>query len=495
MVGTPVLFIAIPLLAAFLIPLLGMIWKELVRIVPGLVLMYLLVLAVSLMGQVYENGPIVEILAGWAPPIGINLVFNAFSGFLVTLILFLGILVWLYSYRFKTNVEYEPARKYFLLLMMLVTGAIGIVLTGDIFNLFVFIEITGISAYALTAFYTGRDSAEASFKYVMMGSIASTLLLLAIMIIYSQLGTLNMADVAAKIHLMNPTLKAVAFILFVVALGIEAEVFPLNGWAPDAYAEAPGPIGAAFAGIVVKAMVYAVIRFTYTIFDMSGAFDMLIMIGLMTLVIAEISAIRQEKLKRMLAYSSIGQMGLVMVAFGIGTKEGVFAALFIMLNHAIIKPLLFFTGSYLVYHSKKKFISDVDGMGKLAPFTSLLFALGAFAIVGLPPFAGFWGKLSFLVAAANSNMVLIIALILIVSVVEIVYYMRVVNRIFFFKRTSGLLARRPTFNAYIVMSLLAVMVLLIGFFPDTVSGYLQAAADSLFDKTQYIQSVLTATIQ
>jgi proton-translocating NADH-quinone oxidoreductase chain N len=495
MVGTPVLFIAIPLLAAFLIPLLGMIWKELVRIVPGIVLAYLLVLAVSLMGQVSENGPIVEILAGWAPPIGINLVFNAFTGFLVTLILFLGLLVWLYSYRFKSNVEYEPARKYFLLLMMLVTGSVGIVLTGDIFNLFVFIEITGISAYALTAFYTGRDSAEASFKYVMMGSIASSLLLLAIMIIYTQLGTLNMADIASKIHLMDPTLKAVAFILFVVALGIEAEVFPLNGWAPDAYAEAPGPIGAAFAGIVVKAMLYAVIRFTYTIFDLSGAFDLLIIIGILTLVVAEVAAIRQDKLKRMLAYSSIGQMGLVIVAFGIGTREGVFAALFIMLNHAIIKPLLFFTGSYLVYHSKKKYISDVDGMGKLAPFTSVLFALGAFAIVGLPPFAGFWGKLSFLIAAADSNMIMIIALILIVSVVEIVYYMRVVNRIFFFKRTTGLLARRPTFNAYIVMSVLAVMVLMIGFFPDTVSGYIQAAANSLFDKSQYIQSVLTATIQ
>ncbi len=495
MVGTPVLFIAIPLLAAFLIPLLGMIWKELVRIVPGIVLIYLLFLSVSLLGYVYENGPIVEILAGWAPPIGINLVFNAFTGFLATLILFMGVLVWLYSYRFKSNVEYEPARKYFLLLMMLVTGSLGIVLTGDIFNLFVFIEITGISAYALTAFYTGRDSAEASFKYVMMGSIASTLLLLAIMIIYSQLGTLNMADIASKIHLMNPVLKSIAFILFIVALGIEAEVFPLNGWAPDAYSEAPGPIGAAFAGIVVKAMIYAVIRFTYTIFDLSGAYDLLIIIGLLTLVFAEVAAIRQDKLKRMLAYSSIGQMGLVMVAFGLGTKEGVFAALFIMLNHAIIKPMLFFSGSYLVYHSKKKYISDIDGMGKLAPFTSIVFALGAFAIVGLPPFAGFWGKLSFLMAAADSNMILIIVLILAVSVVELVYYMRVVNRIFFFKRTVGLLARRPTINAYVVMSVLALMVLVIGFFPDSVSGYIQAASDTLYDKAQYIHNVLTASIQ
>ncbi len=495
MVGTPVLFIAIPLLAAFLIPLFGMVWKESVRIVPGLVLTYLLILAVNLLNYVTVNGPIVETIAGWAPPFGINLVFNAFSGFLVTLMVFMGLMVWLYSYRFKSNVEYEPARKYFLLLMMLVTGSVGIVLTGDIFNMFVFIEIVGISGYALTAFYTGRDSAEASFKYLMMGSIASVLLLLAIMIIYSQLGTLNMADIASKMHLMDPKYKIASFILFVVALGIEAEIFPLNGWAPDAYSEAPGPVGAAFSGIVVKGAVYALIRFTYTIFDLSGSFHLILIIGLITLVVAEVAAIRQEKLKRMLAFSSIGQMGLVLVAFGIGTKEGVFAALFIMLNHAIIKPLLFFTGSYLVYHSKKKNISDVDGMGKLAPFTSVLFALGAFAIVGLPPFAGFWGKLSFLVAAANSDMILIIALILVVSVIEIVYYMRVVNRIFFFKRSTGLLARRPTFNAYIVMGVLGLMILIIGFYPDSVSLYLQNAANSLFDKSQYIHSVLTATIQ
>jgi len=495
MVGTPVLFIAIPLLAAFLIPLTGMVWKESVRIIPGLVLAYLLVLAINLLSYVTVNGPIVEVIAGWAPPFGINLVFNAFSGFLVTLMVFMGLLVWLYSYRFKSNIEYEPARKYFLLLMMLITGSVGIVLTGDIFNMFVFIEITGISGYALTAFYTGRDSAEASFKYLMMGSIASVFLLLAIMIIYSQLGTLNMADIAGKIHLMDPKLKVVSFILFVIALGIEAEIFPLNGWAPDAYAEAPGPVGAAFSGIVVKAAVYALIRYTYTIFDLSGAYNLLIIIGIVTLVVAEVSAIRQEKLKRMLAYSSIGQMGLVLVSFGIGTKEGIFAALFIMLNHAIIKPLLFFSGSYLTYFSKKKTISDAEGMGKYAPFTSLIFTLGAFAIVGLPPFAGFWSKLSFLVAAADSNMILIIALILTVSVVELVYYLRVVNKLFFFKRKTHLLIRRPTINAYIVMSVLAILILVIGFYPDSVSFYLHNAANSLADKSQYIHSVLTATIQ
>lgn len=492
MVGTPVLFVAIPLLAAFLIPLLGMIWKELVRIVPGLVLMYLMVLSVSLLNHVLVHGPIIEIIAGWAPPIGINLVFSAFSGFLVTLMVFLGLIIWLYSYRFKTNVGYEPAKKYFLLLMMLITGSLGIVLTGDIFNMFVFIEITGISAYGLTAFYRGRNSAEASFKYLMLGSIASTLLLLAIMILYSQLGTLNMAEIASKMHTVKPAYKIISLILFISALGIEAEIFPLNGWAPDAYAEAPGPVGAAFAGIVVKASVYAIIRYIFTIFDVSGAYDFLIIIGMVTLIIAETAAIRQEKLKRMLAYSSIGQMGLVLIAFGFGTKEGIYAALFIMFNHAIIKSLLFFSGSYLAYNSTEKNIADVSGMAKHMPLTSLLFALGAFAIVGLPPFAGFWSKLAVLSAAADSSLWLIIALVLVVSIVELVYYLRVVNRIYFFKKEEHVEPKKPTVNALIVMLTLGAIILLVGFYPDSITGLLHKASADLMDKSQYIQHVLSA---
>lgn len=491
MVGTPVLFVAIPLMAAFLIPLLGMIWKELARIVPGLVLAYLLVLSINLLNYVLVNGPIVEIIAGWAPPIGINLVFSAFSGFLVTLIVFLGFIIWLYSYRFKSNVDFEPAKKYFLLLMMLITGSVGIVLTGDIFNMFVFIEITGISGYALAAFYTGRNSAEASFKYIFLGSLASAFLLLAIMIIYSQLGTLNMADISSKMHLMKPAYKVISLIFFITALGIEAEIFPLNGWAPDVYTEAPGPVGAAFAGIVVKASVYAIIRYVYTIFDISGAYDFLILIGMITLIVAETAAIRQDRLKRMLAYSSIGQMGLVLVAFGFGTEEGVFAALFLIFNHAIIKSLLFLSGSYLVYNSKSKYINEVNGMSKYLPITSLLFTIGAFAIVGLPPFAGFWSKLSVLTAAADSNMLLVISLILVVSVVELVYYLRVINRIYFFNKEEDTVPKKPTFNALIAMVTLGAIILIIGFYPDAITGILHKASADLLDKSKYIQDVLS----
>jgi len=283
-------------------------------------------------------------------------------------------------------------------------------------------------------------------------------------------------------------------VLFLVALGIEAEMFPLNGWAPDAYSQAPAPVGAAFAGIVVKAGLYTVIRIVYTLFDVGGTFEFLIIMGMITLFVAEFAAISQNRLKRMLAYSSIGQMGLVLVAFGIGKEEGVFAALFLMFNHAIIKGLLFLSGSYLVYNSKEKYISELNGIGKMLPLTSFLFALGAFAIIGFPPFAGFWSKLAVLLAAAENDLILIVGLILFVSLIEVVYYLRVVNRIYFVKRETDVKIQKPTMQAVFSMLVLGAVILLIGFYPELITDLLHKASETLLDKTSYINDVLSQTI-
>ncbi len=492
MVGSPVLLIAIPLLAAFLIPLFGMVWKESVRIVPGLVLAYLTYLSASLYIEVINTDTIVEIIAGWRPPWGINLVFSPLTGFLTTIMTFMGFIVWLYSYRFKRNVEFEAAKKYFIFLMLLVAGSVGIVITGDIFNQFVFIEIVGISAYALTAFYTGRDSAEAAFKYLIMGSLSASALLIAIIIIYSQLGTLNMAEIAANIDNMNPYYRIIAMIFFIIGIGVEAEIFPLNGWAPDAYTEAPGPVGGAFSGIVAKAGIYAMVRMMFTLFDIAGPMKILIVIGLITLIVAETSALRQEKLKRMLAYSSIGQMGLVLVAFGMGTKAGVFAALFLMLNHAITKPMLFLSGSFLTFNTTEKYIKQITGMAKKMPVVSIIFVLGALAITGFPPFSGFWSKMAFLSAAADENLLFIMATILIISIFEVVYYFRVINRLFFFEYDDKISVEphKPGFNGMIALFVLAFIVLMIGFYPSSVTGFIDLAADDLLNTHQYIDKVL-----
>jgi len=491
MVISPVQYIALPLMAAFLIPLFGKINKDLVRIIPGLVLLYLSYVSVTLMMQISGGTSIVEVIGGWSPPWGINLVFSPFSGFLVSMMTILGFLIWVYTYNFKPEVDHSQTTKFYTLFMMLITGTVGIVLTGDIFNLFVFLEITAISAYALTAFYRERDGAEAAFKYVLIGSFASFFILLAIVILYTQVGTLNMAEIAQKMPGVDPYMKGVILLFFFIGFGIEAEMFPLNGWAPDVYTQAPGPIAAIFSGMVVKAGIYALVRVIFTLFDVPEVLNLLLIMGLVTMVIAEVIAMRQERIKRMLAYSSIGQMGLVLVAFSIGTKEALFAAIFLMFNHAIIKGALFLSATYLVYNSKDKEISDMNGIAKLMPFTSFIFALGAMAIVGLPPFAGFWSKLYLLIAAADAQLIAVIAIILVISVIEIVYYFRVIHRMYFKERISKVEIKIPTLNAKFTLAVLALVIIVIGLYPDLVSGMIEQAANDLLDKQNYIQTVLS----
>jgi len=497
MVISPIHYIFVPLVAAFAIPLLSKLNKELPRIIPGIVLFYNIIISFVLMQEVNEVGYISEVIAGWRAPIGINLIITPFSGFLVSLISVLGFLIWLYGFRFKKVIDDGELRSYNILQMMMITGAIGIIITGDIFNLFVFLEIVAITAVSLTSFYRGRDGAEAGFKYLLIGGFASAMILLAILILYTQVGTLNMAEIAERMHTVPTGIKSTILILFIVGFGIEAELFPLNGWAPDAYSQAPGPTSTAFAGIVVKAGVYGLIRIIFTLFDIEGAYDFLIIAGLITMIIAEAAALKQTNLKRMLAYSSIGQMGLALIAFGIGTKEAVFAAMFLLLNHAIIKSLLFMTGSILMYNSKEKTISSLHGIAKRLPFISILFAIGAFAIVGLPPFSGFWSKLYILSAAADKEMIFLIVTILAVSVIEIIYYFRVVSKLYFAEGTTNVEVYKPKINAKISMLILGIAIFVIGFYPDLVTGYLHNAADILLDKASYIQYVLNtdSTIQ
>ena len=489
MVITPVHYIAFPLLAAFVIPLVGKISRQAARMIPGIVLTYLAFVSITLMIEVQSTGFITETIAGWKAPWGINLVFSQFSGLLATLISFMGLIIWGYSINFK-KVDTEISLKYQTLQMMMITGALGMVLTGDIFNLFVFLEIVAISSYSLTALYRNRDGAEAAFKYLLIGSFASAFILLGIIILYTQVGTLNMAEIATRMPEVPMKMKTLIFVFFAVGFGIEAEIFPLNGWAPDAYSQAPAPIGAAFASIVVKAGVYALIRIIFTIFDLDVASEFLIYAGFITMIVAELSALRQTNLKRMLAYSSIGQMGFVLIAFGIGTQTAIVGALFLMFNHAVIKGLLFMSGSYLVYDTPGKEINALKGIAKQLPIVSFFFAIGAFAIVGLPPFSGFWGKLWVLTAAADKEMIMLIIVILMVSVVEIVYYFKVLNKLYFDKREEEIEVVKPTIQAFSAMAILVVVIILVGLYPDSILGFLQDAATMLLDKSLYISKVL-----
>ena len=485
---SPVHYIAIPLLAAFIIPLASKLSKELARIIPGIVFLYLSIVSTILLPQALEN-PIVEVIAGWKAPLGINLVYGPFAAFMTAMITMLGFVIWIYSYRF---IRREPADKFYMLFMLLITGSVGIFLTGDIFNLFVFLEIVAISAYSLTAFLRDKDGAEAGFKYLLIGSFASTFVLLAIVILYSQVGTLNMAEISLLMPTVPFHIKIIILAFFIAGLGIEAELFPLNGWAPDAYSQAPTPVGAVFAGIVVKSGVYALIMVVHVLFDIKSAFDLLIILGIITLLIAEMSAMRQKQIKRMLAFSSIGQMGLIIIAFSLGTVDGMFGGIFHMFNHAIIKSMLFFAAGYLVYNSNKKEVTDFDGLGKKMPFTAFIFSMGALAIIGLPPFSGFWSKFSILTATAETGHYAIIALVLIGGIIEAVYYLRIVGKLYFKDYKDDFVVSRASISGVISMGILALIIIVVGVYPNIITDYVTAAANDLFDKAAYVKASLSS---
>lgn len=488
---SPVHYIAVPLLAAFLIPIIGLLSKKLTYWVPGLVLFYLAFISTVLLPAALKT-PIVEVLAGWHPPLGINLYYGAVGGFLASLFAVLGFVIWIYSIIYMKNREEElPMQKYYMLFMMLIAGATGIVLTGDIFNLFVFLEITAIAAYSLTAFLQNRHGAEAAFKYILMGSLASTFILLAIVILYAYTGTLNMADIAQKMGSVPYYVQVFILLLFITGFGIEAELFPLNGWAPDAYMQAPVPVAAIFGGIVVKAGVYALIRVIFTLFSISSSFYLISVLGLITLIIAEMTALKQKDIKRMLAYSSIGQMGLVIVAFGIGTDKAVYGALFAMFSHAIIKPLLFFTAGYLAYKITGASIDDLKGIGRKKPFTSFFFVLAALSIIGLPPFAGFWGKYYILSAMIDAGHIGWVLLVLSASVIEAVYYLRMVVALYETPQNDPAVAVKTSLFAGIPMIILGAAIITIGVYPNLLTDILLPGVQELMNPGDYIQNTLT----
>ncbi len=486
------LLIALPFLGAFLIPLVALASKKLSHYIPAVAMLTNLGIALSLLPQVM-NAPIVISLSGWSAPIAINFVVGPLGLGLAILISFVGFLVSVYGISY---IHEEPKEKYHMLVLTLLTGATGMVLTGDIFNLFVFFEILSLSSYALTGYNRDRGGTEAAVKYLIQGSIGSSFILIGIALLYGMTGTLNMADIAAHVAGADPTLLFTAMSLLIVGFGVEAAIFPLNAWLPDAHSSAPSSVSAILSGIAIETGAYAVARIVYTVFDGHGIMLVLSILGVVTLLIGEMSAFRQkDDIKRLLAYSSVGQMGLIMLAFGIASDAGVFAALFQLVSHTLAKALLFLASGYIIYRVGSKKLSALAGLGRKMPFTGAMIAVAVLSLVGVPPFAGFMSKFSIVRAALaqhSASYTGLIVLVLVATVIEVGYFMKLLQILFFTEaETEGGVKELPL-SALVPITILAALIIAIGVYPHMISTVLQHAASGLVQRSAYIQSVLGA---
>jgi multicomponent Na+:H+ antiporter subunit D len=381
-------------------------------------------------------GTICYWLGGWRPPWGIEYVVDALNAYVLVIILFTSLLAAIYS---KRSVEHEIVERklvsFYVIFQLLVTGLCGITVTGDMFNLYVFLEIASLSAYALIASAGGR-ALKASYNYLIMGSIGACFFLLGIGFLYSVTGTLNMAD----LRILLPTLyvnKAVqtAFVFFFVGLGIKMALFPLHTWLPNAHAFAPSEISAMLSGIIIEVSTYAFIRIAFSVFtvDFITLFaplsDIISWIAAIAMIFGSILAIAQFNLKKMLAYSSIANIGYIMLGVGLSTSTtlGLTPALMHILNHALIKACLFLAAGAFIYKANLWDIRDFTGLGRRMPYTCFAFLLAALSMIGFPPSVGFVTKLYLILAALDAGGFIFVAVIFFSTLLMIVYFWRVIE--------------------------------------------------------------------
>jgi multicomponent Na+:H+ antiporter subunit D len=451
-------FVAVPLATAFLLPIFGKKGKAAATVLANLATVSLLVLAIASIGQsgVYEIGK-------WSIPLGINLVLDGLSSLLLLAISVVSTAAMLFSTRYME--QYTAKAKYLSLFMLMVAGMNGVVLSGDIFNLFVFLEIASLASYALVGFGCEHEELEASFKYMVLGSIGSLFVLFAVALVYGNTGSLNMAYVSKAIQSsgLNAGL-AFAMGLFVAGFSLKAALVPFHAWLPDAHPSAPAPISAMLSGVLIKALgVYALARVVFNVFGISIQMGwILIVMGILSMVVGAFLAIGQWDLKRLMAYSSISQLGYVILGIGLGgliiakgdnlawASLAILGGLFHLVNHAVYKSLLFLTSGSVQMSTGTRQLKQMGGLAEKLPITRATCTVASASIAGIPPFSGFWSKLILVIAAIQAHFYWVAAIIVFVSLCTLIMYLKVQRYVFLGELPENLQQIKENRNSMLV---------------------------------------------
>jgi len=460
------LFVIVPLGAAFLTPIFSKFLKGFPDWLGNLTSLFLM--GLSLWCLQFSTETIVYYAGGWEPvegiPVGIAMVMDGLAVLMLIIINVVAFLVTLYSVTFLKN--YTDRGKYYTLFLLMLAGLNGVVLSGDMFNLFVFLEIAAIATYALVAFGVEAESLEASFKYQVLGGMASITILLGIAFFYYLTGTLNMADASRILADLGPN-PAVTFmgILFLVGFSLKAGLMPFHAWLPDAYPSAPAPISAMLAGVGSKVLgVYALIRIFFNVFGLAAMPSILtifLVLGTLSMVVGAFIALGQNDFKRLLAYSSISQIGYCIFAFGLGTPLGILGGLFHLLNHSVFKSLLFFNAGSVVHATGKRDLKSMGGLSQQMRVTGTTSLIGSLSVSGIPPLGGFWSKLIIILAAVESGHHILAGVAILASIVTLAYYMKV-QKLAFFGALGSAFGKVKEVPAFMCISMVVLAVLSLG---------------------------------
>lgn len=396
-------------------------------------------MSAQLLERALTEGTIIYALGSWEPPWGIGYRIFPFNAFVVFLVALIGAVVVLYAPRsIARELPEVRANLFYAAFLLCLTGLMGIAITGDAFNLFVFLEISSLSSYALIALGSDRRALTASYQYLVMGTVGATFYVIGIGLLYMMTGTLNMVDLAVRLQpvLMTRTVLA-AFAFLTIGISLKLALFPLHMWLPNAYAYAPSTVTAFLASTATKVMVYVFVRLFYGVFGVAYAFEVLrldlflVPLALAGIFIASLVAVYQTNIKRMLAYSSIAQVGYMMLGVGLVSVTGLTATLVHMFNHALMKGALFLAMGCFVLRLGSANLDDLRGIGRRMPVSCAAFVLGGLSLIGVPLTVGFVSKWYLVLAALERGWWPVAVLVLLGSLIAVVYVWRVVEVMYF----------------------------------------------------------------
>ena len=428
---------------------------------------------------------------------GRQLYADSLSALLIVLVAGVGFLTTVYSLKYMRRevkagglphtTEIGRLRVYYGWLMLFLSTMLWACVSNNIIMLYVAVEASTIASGLLVTFYWDKRALEAGYKYLMLLTVGITFSLFGCVLVYSSganlLGGsrgLLLSELKGVAGMFPAATIALASAFFIVGFGTKAGVAPFHPWLPDAHAEAPTPISALLSGVMLKVALYALVRTVSLFYPSSAPVAMFVLaIGMFTLIIGDLMALAQDDLKRMLAYSSVSQMGYVLMGFGIGTEAGIYAGLFHLLNHALAKALLFLAAGAIIFSTGARTISHLGGLAKKMPVTSFCFFAGALAVSGMPPFNGFQSKLALLAAGAGNGLWGAVTIGIAGSLITLVVLLRAAKMIFWGpapEACSGPSVKEVPFSLRVTMIILALLCLAIGVYPRAVYVPLRAAS-------------------
>ena len=433
----PGLLVVVPLVAAPIAALLNR--PRLSWAVAVAATLWALYAALELLSQTMATGAIHYELGGWTAPYGIEYVVDAANAWVVVIVALIGALVTPYA---RKSVEQEITEDriplFYAAFILCLTGLLGIAVTGDVFNVFVFLEISSLSAYALIALGNDRRALTASFQYLIMGSVGATFIVIGIGLMYVMTGTLNMADLADRLpEVASSRTIPVAFTFLTVGITLKLALFPLHLWLPNAYTYAPSAVTAFIASTATKVAVYLLLRFFFTIFGATFSFDVmqldriLMPLALIAIVTMSLVAIYQENVKRLLAYSSVAQIGYMVLGISFASVLGLTAGILHLFNHALMKGALFMSMGCIMYRVGSVRLEQMNGLGRAMPWTMAAFVVGGLSLIGVPLTVGFVSKWYLVQAALEQGMWPVAGVVLLGSLLALMYVWKVVEVAYF----------------------------------------------------------------